>query len=155
MFSLFENSPLKWILVFVFLDFATSINYTDIQLDTWESWGDCNVTCGQGHQTRSRTCPDLQTLNNCSLSNTEVRICFGNQCIGKTNSSKHHKGSTEEEKANDNAINSAVYSTLIFIPGIIGFIFVCFRTHRKTKMEEERLKDIERRKLSLRDDAVT
>lgn len=79
-----------------------------------------------------------------------------NSFLGKSNSSRRHRKVQEDDNTGvDNAVNSAVYSTLIFIPGVIGFIFVCIRTHRKTKLEEKQLRELERRKLSLRDDDVT
>lgn len=79
-----------------------------------------------------------------------------NSFLGKSNSSRRHrKVQNDDDTGVDNAVNSAVYSTLIFIPGIIGFIFVCIRTHRKSKLEKKQLRELERRKLSLRDDDIT
>lgn len=91
-------------------------------------------------------------MNQGQITKTAKNLCFFS-ILGKTNLSRSRKGDKHEDTTGlENAVNSAVYSSVIFVPGIIGFIFVCIRTHRKTKMEEKRLQDLERRKLSLRDD---
>lgn len=156
MSSLMKGNQLIWLLLLTYLDFATPDNKTDAPRTTWESWNKCNTTCGKGHQTRSRACVDIETNENCTTVYTEFRICAGLDCTGKSNTSRRHRKVQKDDNIGiDNAVNSAVYSLVIFIPGIIGFIFVCIRTHRKTKMEEKQLREVERRKLSLRNDDIT
>ncbi|KAI8516969.1 hypothetical protein Bbelb_055500 [Branchiostoma belcheri] len=54
----------------------------------WTSWSSCDVTCGFGNQSRSRSCdnpPPQHGGVNCTGSSTEVRTCdCGKPCAGRT-----------------------------------------------------------------------
>ncbi|XP_060580092.1 tenascin-like, partial [Ruditapes philippinarum] len=43
----------------------------------WTNWGNCDVTCGSGSRTRTRTCP---VPNNCAGDGTESQPCTSGDC---------------------------------------------------------------------------
>ena len=56
---------------------------------SWSSWrasGKCNVTCGGGFQTRSRSCTNSPPKNggrNCSGPSTDIQPCNTHSCPSK------------------------------------------------------------------------
>ena len=52
---------------------------------TWSLWDDCNVTCGDGYQSRPRVC-NIKPCQNEDL--IETRDCKGT-CTGKCNCHKY------------------------------------------------------------------
>ncbi|CAF4459890.1 unnamed protein product, partial [Rotaria sp. Silwood2] len=49
----------------------------------WSTWSSCNISCGQGYQTRSRSCVYLNTntpCNACGGNNTQTQICEKSPC---------------------------------------------------------------------------
>jgi len=59
--------------------------YIDCSYFGWSTWSSCNVTCGQGYQTRNRSCLYLNTntpCNTCNGSSTQTQICQQTSCEG-------------------------------------------------------------------------
>ena len=51
----------------------------------WSTWSSCSATCGQGAQSRSRTCRSLENsaeCSDCTGDATETRICLMSSCEG-------------------------------------------------------------------------
>lgn len=65
---------------FVFSSFVI-----DCSFFAWSTWSSCNVSCGQGYQTRNRSCLYLNTntpCNTCGGNNTQTQICQQDACEG-------------------------------------------------------------------------
>ena len=53
----------------------------------WSDYGDCLVTCGKGHKTRSRECDSPLPANrglNCTGESSEATECEEDTCPGMT-----------------------------------------------------------------------
>ena len=50
--------------------------------DPWGDWSTCNVTCGTGSRTRSRTC-NSESTDDCIGADSEVSNCNVGACSGK------------------------------------------------------------------------
>ena len=52
--------------------------------DEWTAWGQCDVTCGPGEETRNRTCVEpLYGGADCDGDSTETRACDAGACLSK------------------------------------------------------------------------
>ena len=52
----------------------------------WSHWGHCDVSCGTGSSTRTRSCtnpPPAHGGNNCQGTSQETSVCLMTQCPGK------------------------------------------------------------------------
>ncbi|XP_068727246.1 mucin-like protein [Montipora capricornis] len=59
--------------------------YQDGGWSAWSAWSVCSVTCGEGHQYRTRTCtnpPPSGGGKNCTGPRTEFRTCIQQSCPG-------------------------------------------------------------------------
>jgi len=55
------------------------LNFPDPTWSDWNNWNNCPVTCGEGWQTRTRTC---QGGNTCQGLATERKRCNTKTCSG-------------------------------------------------------------------------
>ena len=50
-----------------------------LEWSSWGEWGSCNVDCGEGKKTRSRTCENGEK---CKGDSIERKNCKGENCPG-------------------------------------------------------------------------
>jgi hypothetical protein len=91
----FANVSLKSLLKFIEIDLNHSNVLVDGNWAQWSDWTSCDVTCGNGSQSRFRTCTNpTQTANGrfCTGSGTDISICKLTECQGRGDDikGKHH-----------------------------------------------------------------
>jgi hypothetical protein len=70
-------------------------SFLDCSYFAWSTWSSCNVSCGQGSQTRSRSCLYLNSntqCNTCGGNSSQTQICQQSPCEGlnKCSNRKRH-----------------------------------------------------------------
>ena len=77
------NINISFLIAFAII--SISIFIVDGAWATWSAWATCDVSCGGGKQTRSRTCTNPTPAHGgaqCLGDETESQTCNINQCKG-------------------------------------------------------------------------
>ena len=90
------QSKMDWGKFYKFISYKLYRNYK-IYLSEWGSWSDCSTTCGEGIQTRTRTC--AYDAANFSQSLTEQKTCQIQECCNDTWTSWSGYGSCSDHGA--------------------------------------------------------
>lgn len=85
----------------------------------WQPWGSCNVTCGNGHRERYRSCLSSAPANaQCIGNTTETSSCSLEDCLTEKPSSKSTTNTDDDPKT----------SNTVTITGISLCLFIIFIT---------------------------